>query len=172
MAAKLGAQLPPQHRKFYRKVLRPGPRLSLSQQFRRLLFITLGALGAALLIPFIPSCRHSVTLPSTLEDYAPKLLASVVLAPLLFGYGIYYYLITPRRQRRLGYQQVGQFVVLSKTNVLGSAWLTLTPTETHRIAVEPALFAKLEVGDAVEVVYSASDELVSIRPLPGANATR
>ncbi|MCB2379362.1 hypothetical protein LGH70_17320 [Hymenobacter sp. BT635] len=173
MPNKLGAALLPHHRKLYRRVLWLEAGLSLGEQLLRLVLIAVGAVVMALVLPFIPSRHSGFEIPDTMEEYAPKLLASLGLLVLLFGYGVYQFLLKPHRNRQAGYQLVGEFDVRRKTSVLGAMWLELAPDETHRVSVPARLYASLSPGDRVEVRYSASYDLLSIRKVSGlpANTT-
>jgi hypothetical protein len=128
----------------------------------RLLLVLLGALAVTLLGPLVPSHRPNVHLLATGEEYIAQLVPCSVVALLLALGAGYEYIAKPLRNRQLGHQLVGRFVVQGKQRLLGSAWLELPPDDTHRVGVSEAVFASIRVGDMVEVVYSATADLVRL----------
>ena len=113
----------------------------------------------------MPSLRSRHHLPATFEEYLAGLLPSCLFA-LLLGWGVIYeYIRKPLKNKRLGYQLVGCFAVLGKQKLLGKAWLELEPDDTHRVGVTKDAFEQLRKGDVVEVAYSATHDLISLRSI-------
>ena len=63
-------------------------------------------------------------------------------------------------------------MVRGKQKVFRSVWLEFAPDDTHRVGIDPALFDRFPGGDTVEVAYSATGDLISLRKivLPAATA--
>ncbi|MDO7849842.1 hypothetical protein Q5H92_26010 [Hymenobacter sp. M29] len=146
--------------------------LSLSQVAKRVTLLIMGAVVVALLGPFVPSHRLGTHLPATMEEYLVQLLPCSLIALLLAVAAGYEYIGKPLKNQRLGYRRVGQFVVRGKQQLLGSAWLELPPDDTHRVGVPEAVFKAIQKGDTVEVVYSATEDFVSVHKInpPAARA--
>jgi hypothetical protein len=153
----------PEHWALYSQVACKEPAISVVQGIKRLLGIGLITLAIVLLVPFLPSRRPAEHLPSTFEEYGQRLPGSIFLGIVFFCFGVYEWLVKPRYNQRMGYRLVGQFQVRIKMKVLGFTWLELAPDETHRVEVTSELYDAIENGDVVEIIYSASKDLISVR---------
>lgn len=139
--------------------------LTPGQVVRRLLLLLLGAVAMSLLGPFVPLRRPGSHIPATSEEYLAQLLPCSVVALLVAVAAGYEYIAKPLKNRRLGYRLVGQFVVLGKQKLLGQSWLELPPDDTHRVGVPETVFAAIQKGDTVEVVYSATADFISVHKI-------
>lgn len=139
--------------------------LTFSQIVQRVFLIGLGAVVVALLGPFVPSRRSGSHLPATVEEYALHLVPCTLIALLLAVAAGYEYIAKPLKNRRLGYQLVGRFVVQGKQQLFGSTWLELPPDDTHRVGVSAAVFEAVQKGDTVEVVYSATEDFIGLHKI-------
>ncbi|WP_305032720.1 hypothetical protein [Hymenobacter convexus] len=99
------------------------------------------------------------------------LVPSVAVALLLAAAAGYEWIGKPLKNRRLGYQLVGRFVVQGKQQLLGAAWLELPPDDTHRVGVPAAVFEAIQKGDTVEVVYSATEDFVGVHKINPSSAS-
>ena len=133
--------------------------LDKSEKVERMLYIGLAVSVITALSPLLPT-RHGRAL-----DYVSSLPASLFVA-LVIGAGAYHeYLIKPARNHRLGYRLVGQFRVRGKQKLFGKTWLELEPEDLHRVPVEFKVYDRFQKGDLVEVVYSATQDLISVRKI-------
>lgn len=139
--------------------------LTSGQQRGRMAGIAFAVVVVALLVPFVPSRHRHSHIPATLEEYARMLVGGSVIALLIGLLWWYEYLLKPMRNHKRGYRLVGQFEVRGKQRVFGSAWLELAPDDTHRVGVPEEVFDALHKGDTVEVVYSASEDFISVRKI-------
>ena len=150
------------HWALYKRQPHRTPGLTLWQIIVRLLCIGLGTVVLTLLGPLIPSLRARHRVPTTGEEYLADLLPSFAVALLLASGVVYECIIKPLKEKQLGYRLVGQFAVLGKQELFGKSWLELAPDDTHRVGVTQEAFERFQKGDVVEVVYSATRELISV----------
>ncbi len=149
----------PEHWSFYQqKPFRTMP-LDKSEKVERVLYIGLAVVVITMLLPLLPT-RHGREL-----NYVASLPASLFVA-LVVGIRAYHeYIRKPARNHRLGYQLVGQFRVLGKQKLFGNTWLELEPDDLHRVPVEAAVYNHFQKGDLVAVVYSVTEDLISVRKI-------
>jgi hypothetical protein len=172
MSAKSRPGPRPEHLARYERQPFRYPALEPSDKRERIGYILLGVLLMTVLGPFVPSRRRHRHIPDNWAEYNARLVASAVVA-ILMGVGAYYqYISKPARNQRRAYRLVGRFVVRGKQQFFGSAWLEFAPDDTHRVGIDPALFDRFQVGDTVDVAYSATGDLISVRKivLPAATA--
>ena len=131
----------------------------------RIGYIALGAGVMSALGPFVPSRRPSSHLPNNWEEYSAKLIPSIAIALLMAAGAFYEYITKPAKNRKLGYRLIGRLVVLGKQKVFGSAWLEFAPDDTHRVGIDTELFDCFEKGDTVEVIYSTTEDLISVQKI-------
>ena len=151
------------HWPLYRKQPFRTMRLDTAEKVERLLLIGAGTVAAAALLPLLP-LRHQ-HMPGSWQEYLAGLPVSFLLALLLGGAAVHEFIGKPARNHRLGYRLVGQFTVRGRQRLLGDAWLELEPDDLHRVPVDANVYDQLQKGDTVEVVYSATKDLVSVRKI-------
>ena len=163
MGSKSRIKPRPEHWALYEQRPYHTAALTAADKWERIGYIALGAVVVAVLGPFVPSRRRRM--PDNWTEYNAGLIPSSIIA-LLLAAGLYNeYIRKPARNHRLGYQLVGRFVVRGKQQVFGSAWLEFDPDDWHRVPIETGVYERFQKDDTVEVVYSATEDLVSVRKI-------
>lgn len=134
--------------------------LTLSDIAGRLAVVLGIVVGATLLGAVLPTRYH----PATSEA---KWISSFIIGLLLAGRYFYTAVWRPLLGRVPAYRWVGEFAVREKYSVFGTKLLRLAPGDNQTIRVENQLFALINEGDQVRVIYSADGELVSVGKMAG-----
>jgi hypothetical protein len=139
------------------------PTLTSRGAIGRAVLIVFGTMIGAALLLLLPS--RPFFRPHTQVQEAIEFATGVGMAVLVGGYYLYTTVWRPWRDGPPGYRLVGEFEVREKNHLFSKCWVRLAPGNKYQVEVEPDVYAQLQTGSRVRLLYTAGGELVSLTRL-------